>query len=234
VKRFWDRVSVVTDDAGFRILLDDRPINIPGAGVLRVGPSALAEAVAEEWRIAGGGKGGEMSFADTPLTRLAGTAHARIALDPAPTWDAIARYGETDLLCYRAESPRELVLRQSTSWQPWLDWAAATFGASLRVTIGVVPIKQHHDAVDLLRRVVTGYDAYMLAGLGVAVPALGSLVLGLALAEARLSASEAHELAALDELFQVEQWGEDAEAAKRRDTVAADIALAERFMRLVR
>jgi chaperone required for assembly of F1-ATPase len=234
VKRFWDRVNVVADEAEFRILLDDRPINIPGAGVLRVGPSDLAEAIAEEWRIAGGGKGGEMSFADTPLTRLAGTARERIAPDPAPTWDAIARYGETDLLCYRAEAPRELVLRQSASWQPWLDWVAATFDAPLRVAIGVVPIKQHHDSVDALRRVVRGYDPYMLAGLGVAVPALGSLVLGLALAEARLSALQAHALAALDELFQVEQWGEDAEAAKRRESVAADITLAERFMRLVR
>ena len=232
MKRFWDNVAAVQYEDEFGILLDGKPIHLPNGGVLRVGPPALAAAIAEEWRLAGGAKGGEMSFADTPLTRIAGTARERIARDPAPTQDAIARYGETDLLCYRAEIPRALAERQARFWQPWLDWAALAFDAPLRVTSGVVPVRQHHDSVNALRRVVGGYDHYVLAGLGIAVPALGSLVLGLALAEARLEAAEAHALGALEELFQTEQWGEDAEAAKRRENVAADIALAERFIRL--
>lgn len=232
MKRFWDTVTLIRDGEDHRILLDGKPIHLPNGGVLRVGPPALAAAIAEEWRLAGGAKGGEMSFADTPLTRIAGTARERIAPNPAPTEDAIARYGETDLLCYRAEQPGALADRQAQSWQPWLDWAALRFDAPLRVTIGVVPIRQHHDSIGALRRAVGGYDPYTLAALGIAVPALGSLVLGLALAEARLDAAAAFALAALDELFQVEQWGEDAEAAHRRAQVAADVALAERFIRL--
>jgi chaperone required for assembly of F1-ATPase len=230
--RFWDTVTLAADGDEYRVLLDRRPIRLPNGGVLRVGPPALAEAIAEEWRLAGGAKGGEMSFGDAPLTRLAGTARERIAADPAPTQDAIARYGETDLLCYRAETPRELADRQARSWQPWLDWAALTFDAPLRVTAGVIPVRQHHDSIGALRRVVGACDPYVLAALGIAVPALGSLVLGLALAEGRLDAAEAFALGALDELFQVEQWGEDTEAAKQRASVAADVALAERFMRL--
>jgi chaperone required for assembly of F1-ATPase len=209
-------------------------MRLPSGAALLVRPARLAHALAEEWQAAGGGKGGEMSFKDTPLTRLAGTALERIAPDPAPTVDAIARYGETDLLCYRVEIPRALAARQADLWQPWLDWAALTFDAPLRVTNGVVPIRQHRDAVGALRRVVGGYDPYVLAGLGIAVPALGSLVLGLALAEARLDAAEAFALGTLEELFQAEQWGEDEEAARRREMVAADIALAERFMRLAK
>jgi chaperone required for assembly of F1-ATPase len=234
VKRFWDTVSLLEDGDEFGILLDGKPIHLPNGGVLRVGPPALAAAIAEEWRLAGGAKGGEMSFADTPLTRLAGTARERIARDPAPTQDAIARYGETDLLCYRAEIPRELARRQELLWQPWLDWAAREFNAPLRVTYDIIPIRQHHDSIDALRRVVGQYDPYVLAGLGVAVPVLGSLVLGLALADGLCDAAEAHALGALEELFQVEQWGEDQEAAARRDNVAAEIALAERLMRLAR
>jgi chaperone required for assembly of F1-ATPase len=232
VKRFWDDAALVQYGEEFGVLLDGKPIHLPNGGVLRVGPPSLAAAIAEEWRLAGGAKGGEMSFADTPLTRIAGTARERIARDPTPTQDAVARYGETDLLCYRAEIPRELAERQARSWQPWLDWAALTLDAPLRVTTGIVPVRQHHDSVNALRRAVCGYDPYVLAGLGIAVPALGSLVLGLALAEGRIEAAEAHALGALEELFQVEQWGEDEEAAKRRVNVAADIALAERFMRL--
>jgi chaperone required for assembly of F1-ATPase len=234
VKRFWDTVAVVRDGGEHRILLDGKPIHLPNGGVLRVGPPALAAAIGEEWELAGGAKGGTMSFADTPLTRIAGTARERIAAEPAPTADAIARYGETDLLCYRAEIPRALAERQLRLWQPWLDWAALTFDAPLRVTTGVVPIRQHRDSINALRRVVGGYDPYMLAGLGIAVPVLGSLVLGLALAEGQLDAAEAYALGALDELFQAEQWGEDEEAAARREMVAAEVMLADRFMRLAR
>jgi chaperone required for assembly of F1-ATPase len=234
VKRFWDKVTLTQDGEEHRILLDGKPIHLPNGGVLRVGPPALAAAIAEEWRLAGGAKGGDMNFADTPLTRLAGTARERIAPAPAPTEDAIARYGETDLLCYRADIPRALADRQARFWQPWLDWAALAFDAPLRVTTGVIPIRQHRDSVNALRRAVGAYDPYVLAGLGIAVPALGSLVLGLALAEARLDAAEAYALGALEELFQAEQWGEDEEAAARRQMVAADIALADRFMRLAR
>ncbi len=234
MKRFWDHVTVDQDGEEHRILLDGKPIHLPNGGVLRVGPPMLADAIAEEWRLAGGAKGGTMSFADTPLTRIAGTARERIALDPALTADAIARYGETDLLCYRVETPRELAERQANSWQPWLDWAARSFDAPLRVAIGVTPIRQHHDSIAALRRRVSGYDPYMLAGLGIAVPALGSLVLGLALAEGHLNAADAHTLGALDELFQVEYWGEDDDAVRRRANVATDIAVADRFLRLAR
>jgi chaperone required for assembly of F1-ATPase len=175
-----------------------------------------------------------MSYADTPLTRLAGTAQDRIAPDPAPVIDAIARYGQSDLLCYRADTPPALVQRQTEHWQPWLDWAALHHDAHLKVTSGVMYVRQDPQAIAALRAAVARNDAPVLAALGVAVPALGSVVLGLALADGRLTAEEAHRIAALDELFQAEFWGEDADAAARRAQVAADIAVAARFMELAR
>jgi chaperone required for assembly of F1-ATPase len=234
VKRFWDHATVEPLENGHAVLLDGRPMRLPGGSALLIEPVRLAHAIAEEWQRAGGGKGGEMSFADTPLTRLAGTAQERIAPDPAPTIDAIARYGETDLLCYRAETPLELVQRQRRLWQPWLDWAALVHDAPLRVTTGVGYVRQHHDSIAALRRVVARQDIYVIAGLGIAVPALGSLVLGLAMAERRVAAETATGLGALDELFQAEQWGEDAEAVTRRKAVAGEVALAARFIMLTR
>jgi len=215
-------------------MLDGRPMRLPGGSALIIGPPRLAFAVAEEWQQAGRDKGGEMNFSDTPLTRLAGTAQERIAPDPAPTIDAIARYGESDLLCYRAESPQGLVQRQRQLWQPWLDWAALRYDAPLRVTSGVGYIKQHKDSIEALKRTVERLDVHVVAGLGIAVPALGSLVLGLALAAGELGAEAAKALGALDELFQAELWGEDAEAAARRAAVGAEIALAARYIALTR
>lgn len=234
MKRFWDTASVEWTEQGHRILLDGKPIRLPGGGALIVGPARLARAIAGEWQAAGGEKGKEMSFKDTPLTRLAGTALERIAPDPAVTIDAIARYGETDLLCYRAETPESLVQRQHQQWQPWLDWAARAYDAPLRVGSGVGYIKQHHDSISALRRAVASLDVDALAALGIAVPALGSLVLGLALAAGELDAQTAFSLGALDELYQAEQWGEDYEATDRRTSMLADITLAARYIDLTR
>ena len=234
MKRFWETVAIDPSNAGYAILLDGKPMHLPGGALLRVEGELLARAIAEEWQEVGGGKGGDMSFADTPLTCLAGTAQQRIAPDPLPTVDAIARYAESDLLCYRADTPEELVARQAREWQPWLDWVALTYDAPLRIARGVGYVKQHRDSVSALRRAVAGLDVAALAALGVAVPALGSLVLGLALAEGRLDAAAAHSLGALDELYQAQAWGEDAAAAARRRAIAADIAHATRFLQLTR
>lgn len=232
MKRFWDTATIAHDPAGHAILLDGRPMRLPGGAVLRVGPARLAAAIAAEWQQAGGAKGGEMSFADTPLTRIAGTAQERIAPDPTPTILALARYGETDLLCHRAEAPETLVRRQHEGWQPWLDWAARQLDAPLRVGVGIVALDQPPDSLAALRRAVAALDPLGLAALGVAVPALGSLVLGLALAAGALDAATAHRLGALDALYQAEIWGEDAEAVASRAAVQADIALAERVLAL--
>jgi chaperone required for assembly of F1-ATPase len=233
MKRFWDQAAAVpTEDGSFRIELDGRPMRLPGGPVLAVPGARLAAAIAAEWQAAGGARGGDMGFGDTPLTQLAGTAQERIAPDPAATVHAIACYAESDLLCYRAERPAELVARQARAWQPWLDWAARSHDAVLKVTTGIIHTPQDADALAALRASVARRSALELAGLGLAVPALGSLVLGLALAEGALDAAEAAETAALDELFQAEQWGEDAQAAARRAQVAEEIALAARFMAL--
>ena len=110
MKRFWDTAAAVPDPVanpgGYRVVLDGKPVRLPGGGPLLVRPRTLAEAIAAEWAAAGGAKGGEMTPADIPLTRLAGTAQERIAPNPAPMVEGLAKYAETDLLCYRAEDRR--------------------------------------------------------------------------------------------------------------------------------
>lgn len=234
MKRFWDEAETVRAPGGFQVLLDGRPMRLPGGGSLFIPGRALAEAMAAEWQAAGTAKGGEMSFADVPLTRLAGTAQERIAPDPEPVALELARYGETDLLCYRAAEPEALARRQDAEWQPWLDWAAERHGARLRPTTGIMHLAQDPAALAALAVAVAAHPPLMLAGLGVAVPALGSLVLGLAMAEGALGPDAAHALATLDETFQESLWGQDAEAAARRAAVAADLATAGSFLALVR
>ena len=116
-----------------------------------------------------------------PLTCLAATAQDRILPDPAPVASALATYAETDLLCYRAEHPAKLVQRQAAAWQPWLDWVAATHGARLMQVSGIIHVKQDPAALQAVQDAYARQPVPVLAALGVAVPALGSAVLGLAL-----------------------------------------------------
>lgn len=233
MKRFWDTATAVPlpGEGGFGVLLDTRPVRLPGGTPLATGSRPLAEAIAGEWMQAGGARGGEMSFADLPLTRLVGTAQERIAPDPEPTVGALARYAETDLLCYRAEDAR-LAAEQAEAWNPLLDWAALQLDAPLRVTTGLMPVSQEAQALAALRRAVASHQPVALAALGVLVPGFGSLVLGLAVARGRLGAAEAHALSIVDERFQERFWGLDAEAAARRARMAREVELAGRLLEL--
>jgi chaperone required for assembly of F1-ATPase len=234
MRRFWQTATATPCNSGWQVRLDGRPVRLPGGAPLLVASRALAVAIAAEWQLAGDAAGGTMSYDDVQLTRLAGTAQERIAPDPVPVMEELARYGQTDLLCYRASHPDALVRRQETSWQPWLDWAEQTLGARLRITEGVMPVAQDSVALAVLAEAVAAYDPLALAALGVAVPALGSLVLGLALAAGRLDAATAHGLSSLDEIFQEELWGRDPATAERRRIQGGEIALAGRFLELTR
>ncbi len=232
MKRFWDQASVVAEPCGYTVTLDGKPLRVPEGGVLCLPSAALAEAVAAEWQAAGGARDGEMTMADVPLTRLAGTAQERIAQNRDAVVQELARYGGSDLLCYRAPHPTALVEMQAQLWQPWLDWSAQRLGAALLVTEGIAHVTQPVEALAALEAAVAALDPYRLAALGILVPSYGSLVLALAVAHDAMSCEAAFELATLDERFQVEQWGWDREAQDRMHRLAADVADAGRFLAL--
>lgn len=234
MKRFWHTARAEAVGGLHGVALDGRPLNLPGGPRLLVAFPSLAAAVAAEWQQAGGEPGGAVRESELRLTQLAGTAVLRIAPDPAPTRAALARYGEGDVLCYRAERPNSLVVRQHHAWQPWLDWAARVLGARLVVTRGLMPVAQPAQSLAALAAALDRVDPYGLAALGVLVPAYGSLVLGLAVAWGALGAADGLTLATLDAAFQAEQWGEDAEAAARHADLAAEVDAAGRFLDLTR
>jgi chaperone required for assembly of F1-ATPase len=220
MRRFWREVGVAVEGDGWAVRLDTRPLRTPAGHVLVVPTLALAEAIAGEWRDVGD----HVDAARMPLTRLATTV---MDLMPARRADAVAEaagFAATDLLCYRAAGPAALVLRQARAWQPWLDWAARVHGARLVATEGVMAVAQDAAALARLRAVVEGLDAWRLVGLHAAVTLTGSLVLGLALETGALDAEAAFALAQLDELFAIEQWGEEEQQRIRHAALRRDLA----------
>jgi chaperone required for assembly of F1-ATPase len=208
-RRFWTEVTVAEEPEGFAVLLDTRPLRTPGRAPLVLPTRALAEAVAAEWV-----EQDTVIRPETmPATRAVNTAIDRVAPDPVPLRDHLAGYGETDLLCHRATAPEALVARQTAGWDPMLGWASDRFGARLRLAEGVMPVLQPAAALAALRAALDAYGPFELTALSELVTLSGSLVLGLAVAHAVRPAPEVWDLATMDESWQREQWGEDAEAA---------------------
>lgn len=222
MKRFWTEVSVDARE----VRLDGRPVRTPGRVPLKLPTDALAEAVAGEWR----GVGEAIDPRAMPLTGLANAAIDRIAPDPASFAEGLARYGESDLLCYRADDPPKLVARQAALWDPPLAWARGRYDVGFEVTTGIVHRAQPPATIARLGEAVGALGAWRLAGLSPVVTITGSLVLALALAERAMTADAVWAAAQADEDWQAERWGEDALAAEARDARRRELGAAAAFL----
>ena len=230
IKRFYKQAAVAAmTDGGFSVTLDGRSVRTPGGAPLRLPTAALAEAIAEEWRV----QGTHVLPHTMPLMQLAATALDRIPPQREAVIDALLDFAATDLLCYRAPEPRDLAERQNRHWQPLLDWAMTQFDAPLRVTHGVMPVPQSEEALVALRRAIAAHETWRLTALQSATVVTGSLILGLALVNGRLDAETVFVVSQLDESHQIELWGEDAEAEERRHHLRHDINAVGRMIYLL-
>ncbi len=231
MKRFYKETATEAADGGFRILLDGRPMRTPAKAVLVVPVESLAAAIAGEWRAVP--DKAEINVTHLPLTRLATTGLDRVPIQRDRVIADTAKYAGSDMLCYRATSPASLVKLQSESWQPLLDWAAERFDARLLVVNGTTFVTQPAAAVAALREAVAAHGDLALSGLYNLTHIAGSLVIALALSEGRISAAEGFAAAQLDELYQIERWGEDPTAALRHENIRRDIDAGTRFLALL-
>jgi len=226
VKRFYKEATV---GEGNRILLDGRPVRTPGRVPLALPNARLAEAIADEWTA----QGKDIDPRAMRLTGLANAAIDRIAPDPAAFAQGLAAYGESDLLCYRADGPAALVARQIEMWEPPLAWARARYDVKFEVVAGIIHKPQPPETVARLAAALAARDPFELAGLSPLVTISGSLIVALALAEGAIGLDAAWAAAALDELWQAQNWGEDADAARALAARRADFAAAARFLSLL-
>jgi chaperone required for assembly of F1-ATPase len=230
MKKFYKAVAVEPRAGGYAVLLDGKAIRTPGGRPFAAPSAALAERIAEEWR----GQGERVMPGTMPLTQLLNTALDRMGEGKIRNEAVaeIAGYAATDLVCFRAPHPPALAARQRAAWQPLIHWLAERYGAALAVTDSLTAPAQAADTLERIAAAVAAQSALRLAALQLATGALGSVVIALALAEGRLDAEAAFEAAHLDEIHQMEEWGEDAEAKKRLEGIRADIAAAAEFLRL--
>ncbi|MEX3008885.1 ATP12 family chaperone protein [Hoeflea sp. TYP-13] len=226
-KRFYERAEIGEVEGGFSIQLDGRTIRTPARQVLQLPTRDLAELVCKEWDA----QTKEIDPVTMPVTRLVNTSLDGIANDPQAVIEDILRFAGTDLLCYRADGPQRLVDRQTEIWDPVIDWAHASLGARFLLAEGVMHVEQPKEAINAIGIHVAAFTSPIaLASLHSFTTLTGSALLSIAIAKEELTVADAWSAAHVDEDWNIEQWGEDAEAKARRtyrwgEMLAADQAL---------
>ncbi|MCY6380834.1 ATP12 family chaperone protein [Hoeflea prorocentri] len=226
-KRFYDKTGIGEDGVEFSILLDGKKIRTPAKNILAAPTKDLAELIRTEWDA----QQDEIDPVSMPVTRLVNTAIDGIATDPQAVMEDVLRFAGTDLLCYRADGPERLVARQNEIWDPVIDWAHTALGARFMLAEGVMHVEQPREAINAVGIHLVGFKCPIaLASLHTFTTLTGSGLLALAIAKEEVTVEEAWAAAHVDEDWNAEQWGADAQAEQRRayrwkEMLAADRAL---------
>ncbi|WP_273785217.1 ATP12 family chaperone protein [Brucella intermedia] len=225
-KRFYEKAEVAEVEGGFAVHLDGRPVKTPARSLLRLPTKAAAEIVADEFaaqeKVIDPGK---MS-----ATRLVNTAIDGIAQDPQAVFEDILRFAGTDMLCYRADSPQELVSRQTQQWDPLIHWMQG-LGARFSLAEGVMHIEQPREAIAAFGVHLSAFkDPIALASLHTMTTLTGSAIIALAIAKGEVTAEQGWQLAHVDEDWTIEHWGADAEAVERRRSREIEMMMAARVL----
>jgi chaperone required for assembly of F1-ATPase len=213
MKRFYKSVAAVHGDEGFEIHLDGKPVRTPGKALLKVPNQPLAEALAKEWS----DQRDTIELGIMPLTRVAYSAIDHVAKSRADVVDQIAKYAETDLVCYRAAAPFKLREFQINAWQPMVDWLEERFAVKLAITDGVMPVPQDPAHLATIREVIDGIDDFRLAAMREITTASDSVVVALALWDNAIEPDLAWRVAQVEEDFQIGFWGDDLTAIAMRE-----------------
>ncbi|MEX5730116.1 chaperone required for assembly of F1-ATPase [Rhodovulum iodosum] len=229
-KRFWKEAEVSPAEGGHTVLLDGRQVKTPAKAALVMPTAAMARAVAGEWDT----QQDRVRPETMPVTRAVNSAIDRVRPQQDEVAALIAAYGDSDLICYRAEGPEALCARQCAAWDPLVDWARDALEAPLVVVAGVIYRPQPAPSVAAMRARVAGLDAFELTALHDLVSLSGSLVIGLAATEDWADPEDLWARSRIDETWQQELWGADEEAVEAAETKKAAFLQARRFFDLAR
>jgi chaperone required for assembly of F1-ATPase len=231
VKKFYKLAEVGTAPGGHTVRLDGKPVKTPLKHPLLLESRALADAIVLEWA----GQGDEIKPATMPLTQLANTMIDKAKGDDrAEMEEQLLEYGGSDLLCYFATHPETLIKLQQAHWLPLIAWMQEKYGIVFKTVAGIQYHHQPQESLDKLQKLMNGLDAADFTVVQAASATTGSVMIALALLAGKISPEEAWQAACVDEIYQLETWGEDAEARKRLNIIQSELKSIAQFRDLVK
>jgi len=231
MRKTYKTAEAGTAPGGFVVRLDGQAVKTPAGHALLLQSRPLAEAAAKEWAA----QGNEVRPMTMPMTRLANTMVDKARGPDRPAMNAeILKYGGSDLICYFAVSPLELVKLHQELWGPLHTWLKEKYGIVFETVSGIQYHQQPQEALEKLKKVINGLDAAEFTVMQSAAATTGSVAIALALLEERLSVEEAYQASFVDEIYQLKTWGADAAAQKRLDTLRSELEVIAQFRDLLR
>ena len=226
-KRFYTDVGLAEEDGNFAILLDGKRVKTQGRATLAAPSRVIANALAAEWAV----QVDTIKPATMPLTRLVNVAIDAVDAARDAVAADIVKYAGSDLVCYRADEPDALAAAQTAAWDPVLAFAAQQLGARFDLAGGIVFVTQPPAASAAIAKAVDAiahgsHGALRLTALHSITTLTGSALIALALAHGALSVDAAWNAAHVDEDYQMNLWGMDAEAVERRNARFVDMQAA--------
>jgi len=213
-KRFYKGAEVAEVNQQFTVLLDGRNLRTPGKNLIEVPTRQLADILCSEWEA----QEKEIDPLKMPATRLVNTAIDGIATDPQAVFEDILKFSGSDLLCYRADGPQDLIDRQNELWDPLIEWARDDLGANFILAEGIIHAAQPKEALAAFGSAMKRHKQPLkLAVLHTFTSLTGSAIIALALAEGYFGVEDAWAAAHVDEDWNASLWGEDFEAKARRE-----------------
>lgn len=212
-KRFYSEASVVQVAEGYAVQLDGKPVRTPGKALLALPTRAAAQLVADEFAA----QEETINPVSMPVLRLANTAIDGVVQDVQAVLEDVMRFSSSDLLCYRADAPEELVARQADAWDPVLDWVRSSLGARFFLAEGVMHVEQPRESISAVGLWLhQRAEPFRMSAIHLMTSLTGSALLALAVEAGAIDADTAWSAAHVDEDWTIEHWGEDAEATERR------------------
>lgn len=219
MRKFYTDVGVAGAGEGFAVTLDGKPIKTPVKNPLVMSTEALAEIVADEWRA----QDENIVPNSMPMTTLVNTAVDRVTPRRVEIIEEMVAYGHTDLVCYRADEPDDLVALQQKVWDPYLAWLKSELGVDLSVATGVLPLTQSDAVIARLTAEISPFNDFSLTAFHAFVGGFGSIVLALAAVRNFAAFDDCWQASILDQTFQESLWGTDPEVLDGRARLKAEL-----------
>ncbi len=220
MRKFWKTVKVKRKSSNsYEILLDKNVLKTPMKKELIIQNSKIAKEIHNEWNQ-------DKNTLDTDAMIFYGiisTSIDKISNNRILYINDILDFIDTDLICYRAEEPNDLVQWQSKNWDPILLKVEKYINNKIDVFKGIMPSKQNKRIKFKINKILTELSDLEIITLHRITNITGSVFLSLCILNNDKIREKAFELSHLDELWQAENWGFEEEASYNREKINIEL-----------
>lgn len=221
MKKFWKKVEIkeLTNNT-FQLLLDKKVLKTPMQNELIFPNYDSAYETSLEWDI----NSDILNTDEMVFFGIYSTAIDRISNDRKSFINEIMQFIDTDLICYRAEKPIELLQLQKVEWDPILSIIKGYINIEIDVFHGVMPEKQNKTVHNKIIKVINNFSDLEISILYRMTNITGSIFISLCVLKGDFLQKNLFELCFLDELWQAREWGFEQEASIKRDRIFKELS----------